>query len=751
MMAEKKQPQPGVHNAIRRRILIFVSLIVLVGFGSVICSLFNLQIIDYEEYKVRAANQQLKDVVIPANRGIIYDANMKVLAQSATVWTVAVDPSSIEEEDREPIAEGLSEILEVDKQSILDKLAKTDTAYQSIKLKVEKPVADAVRQFALEGNDGDGYGGISLTQDSKRYYPYGNFLATVIGFTGTDNTGLYGLEAYYDDVLGGTPGRQVSARTAAGGDMGYDYDSFYAPQDGDSLVLTIDEVIQHYAEKELDRAVQDYNAIERGVVIVMDVDTGAILAMATKGDFDPNAPFTIYDEAKRAEVDAVVDDPNTEEDEHAQALLQAQYAQWRNKAVSDLYEPGSVFKLVTASAALDSGSSTLNDSFVCTGSINVSGTIMRCAHTEGHGAESFAQALSNSCNPAFIQIGTKMGAQTFYSYFNAFGLTVPTGIDLPGEAQSQFYTAEGLGPVQLASCSFGQSNKVTPIQMITAVATIANGGNLVQPHLVSKILDANGNLVESIEPEAKRQVISEDTSRKILDIMQDEKTVGRAYVQGYRVGGKTGTSQKLDSDDPDARISSFVGVAPCDDPEIAVLVILDEPQNSVDGEVFGGYLAAPVVGQIMSQALPYLGVEKIYTAEEAAVADVAVPSVVGYEVANAQVVLTRDKGLQVNVVGNGSTVLRQFPSSGTLPKGGTVTLYTAEGIAEEMVTVPNFTGYSVSAVEQMANALGLNLRKEGNISASDVIATDQSLEQGASVAVGTVVTVTFHTANATVE
>ena len=595
MMAEKKQPQPGVHNAIRRRILIFVSLIVLVGFGSVICSLFNLQIIDYEEYKVRAANQQLKDVVIPANRGIIYDANMKVLAQSATVWTVAVDPSNIEEEDREPIAEGLSEILEVDKQSILDKLAKTDTAYQSIKLKVEKPVADAVRQFALEGNDGDGYGGISLTQDSKRYYPYGNFLATVIGFTGTDNTGLYGLEAYYDDVLGGTPGRQVSAQTAAGGDMGYDYDSFYAPQDGDSLVLTIDEVIQHYAEKELDRAVQDYNAIERGVVIVMDVDTGGILAMATKGDFDPNDPFTIYDETKRAEVEAVVDDPNTEEDEHAAAVLAAQYAQWRNKAVSDLYEPGSVFKLVTASAALDSGSSSLSDSFVCTGSINVSGTIMHCANLSGHGAEDFSLALSNSCNPAFIQIGTKMGAETFFSYFNAFGLTKTTGIDLPGEAQSQYYDAEGLGPVQLASCSFGQSNKITPIQMITAVATIANGGNLVQPHLVSKILDADGNLVEDLEPETKRQVISEETSREILDIMQDTKTVGRAYVQGYRVGGKSGTSQKLDSDDPDARIASFVGVAPCDDPEIAVLVIIDEPQNSVDGQFYGGYLAAPVV------------------------------------------------------------------------------------------------------------------------------------------------------------
>ena len=308
-MSQKQTPQPNMSNIIRRRLLVLVALLVLVGFGSVIANLIKLQIVEYEDYKVRAANQQLKDVVIPANRGVIYDSNMKVLAQSATVWTVAVDPSAIDEEDREPIAAGLSEILEVDKQTILDKLAKTNSAYQSIKLKVEKPVADAVRQFAIEGNDGDGFDGISLTQDSKRYYPYGNFLATVLGFTGTDNTGLYGLEAYYDDVLGGTPGRQVSAQTAAGGDMGYDYDSFYAPQDGDSLVLTIDEVIQHYAEKELDRAVQDYNAIERGVVIVMDVDTGAILAMATKGDFDPNDPFTIYDEAKRAEVEAVVDDP----------------------------------------------------------------------------------------------------------------------------------------------------------------------------------------------------------------------------------------------------------------------------------------------------------------------------------------------------------------------------------------------------------------------------------------------------------
>ena len=750
-MSRQQTPQPNMSNIIRRRMLVLVVLLIAVGFGSVIANLIKLQIVEYEDYKVRAANQQLKDVVIPANRGIIYDANMKVLAQSATVWTVAVDPSSIDEEDREPIAAGLSEILEVDKQTILDKLEKTNTAYQSIKLKVEKPVADAVRQFAIEGNDGKGFDGISLTQDSKRYYPYGNFLATVLGFTGTDNTGLYGLEAYYDDVLGGTPGRQVSAQTAAGGDMGYDYDSFYAPQDGNSLVLTIDEVIQHYAEKELDRAVQDYDAIERGVVIVMDVDTGGILAMATKGDFDPNDPFTIYDEETRAAVEAVVDDPNTEENEQAQAKLAAQYAQWRNKAVSDLYEPGSVFKLVTASAALDSGSSTLNDSFVCTGSLNVSGTIIHCADRSGHGAESFAKALSNSCNPAFIQIGAKMGAGTFFSYFNAFGLTTTTGIDLPGEAQSQYYDVDGLGPVELASCSFGQSNKITPIQMITAVATIANGGNLVQPHLVSKILDADGNLVEDLEPETKRQVISEETSRTVLDIMQDTKTVGRAYVQGYRVGGKSGTSEKLDSNNPDARIASFVGVAPCDDPEIAVLVIIDEPQNSVDGEFFGGYLAAPVVGQIMSQALPYLGVEKIYTAEEAAEQEVAVRYVVGQEVANAQVNLTRTDGMMVDVRGNGSTVLRQFPSSGTLPKGSTVVLYTEEGLEEETVVVPDLTGRSVSSVEQTLAALGLNLRKDGNISSDSVVATTQDVTSGSSVTVGTVVTVTFHDPNATVE
>ena len=750
-MSRQQTPQPNMSNIIRRRMLVLVVLLIVVGFGSVIANLIKLQIVEYEDYKVRAANQQLKDVVIPANRGIIYDANMKVLAQSATVWTVAVDPSSIDEEDREPIAAGLSEILEVDKQTILDKLEKTNTAYQSIKLKVEKPVADAVRQFAIEGNDGKGFDGISLTQDSKRYYPYGNFLATVLGFTGTDNTGLYGLEAYYDDVLGGTPGRQVSAQTAAGGDMGYDYDSFYAPRDGNSLVLTIDEVIQHYAEKELDRAVQDYDAIERGVVIVMDVDTGGILAMATKGDFDPNDPFTIYDEETRAAVEAVVDDPNTEENEQAQAKLAAQYAQWRNKAVSDLYEPGSVFKLVTASAALDSGSSTLNDSFVCTGSLNVSGTIIHCADRSGHGAESFAKALSNSCNPAFIQIGAKMGAGTFFSYFNAFGLTTTTGIDLPGEAQSQYYDVDGLGPVELASCSFGQSNKITPIQMITAVATIANGGNLVQPHLVSKILDADGNLVEDLEPETKRQVISEETSRTVLDIMQDTKTVGRAYVQGYRVGGKSGTSEKLDSNNPDARIASFVGVAPCDDPEIAVLVIIDEPQNSVDGEFFGGYLAAPVVGQIMSQALPYLGVEKIYTAEEAAEQEVAVRYVVGQEVANAQVNLTRTDGMMVDVRGNGSTVLRQFPSSGTLPKGSTVVLYTEEGLEEETVVVPDLTGRSVSSVEQTLAALGLNLRKDGNISSDSVVATTQDVTSGSSVTVGTVVTVTFHDPNATVE
>ncbi len=744
--APQSKPSKTTNGAMRRKILAMAALLVLVGFGSVVYSLVDLQIVHYEDYKVKAENQQLKDTVIPANRGIIYDANMKVLAQSATVWNVAVAPSDIDEADRAGIASGLAAILDMDEQTILDKLNKTESAYQSVKLKVDKPVADAVRQFALEGNNGKSYQGISLSQDSKRYYPYGNFAASVLGFTGTDNNGLAGLEKQYDDVLSGTPGRELSAQTATGKDMGYDSDSYYAPKDGNSLVLTIDEVIQHYAEKELERAVTDYNVTGRGVVIVMDVKTGGILAMATKGDFDPNDPFTIYDEAQRAAVDAVQDDPaTTDVDEHKEALSAAQYAQWRNKAVSDLYEPGSVFKIVTASAALDSGSSTLNDTFTCTGSIDVSGVTMHCAKLTGHGKETFSQALINSCNPAFIQIGTKMGAETFFNYFNAFGLTQKTGIDLPGEAQSQFYTADTLGPVQLASSSFGQSNKVTPIQMITAVATAANGGNLVQPHLVSKILDADGNLVKDMEPEVKRQVISQETSSTICSILQD--SVGRAAVKGYRVGGKSGTSQKLDSDNPDALISSFVGIAPCDDPQVAVLVILDEPQNKVDGELFGGYLAAPVVGQIMSQALPYLGVEKVYTEEEAAEADVTVPNMVGTEVANAQVTLTRDKGFSVDVRGSGSAVVRQSPTGGTLPRGSTVVLYTDASIADQLVTVPDLSGRDVSAVQQTLTALGLNLRKDGNPDLGTAVATTQDVAAGTQVPVGTVVTVGFHDPN----
>lgn len=744
--APQGKPTQAANNAMRRKILAMAALLVIIGFGSVVYSLVGLQIIHYEDYKVKAENQQLKDTIIPANRGIIYDANMKVLAQSATVWNIAVAPSDIAEEDRAGIASGLAAILDMDEQTILDKLNKTESAYQSVKLKVDKPVADAVRQFALEGNNGKSYQGISLSQDSKRYYPYGNFAASVLGFTGTDNNGLAGLEKQYDDMLSGTPGRQLSAQTATGKDMGYDSDSYYAPKDGNSLVLTIDEVIQHYAEKELERAVKDYNVIGRGVVIVMDVKTGGILAMATKGDFDPNDPFTIYDETQRAAVDAVQDDPaTTDVDEHRTALSNAQYTQWRNKAVSDLYEPGSVFKIVTASAALDSGSSTLNDSFTCTGSIDVSGVTMHCAKLTGHGKESFSQALINSCNPAFIQIGTKMGADTFFNYFNAFGLTQKTGIDLPGEAQSQFYTADTLGPVQLASSSFGQSNKVTPIQMITAVATAANGGDLVQPHLVSKVLDADGNLVKDMEPEVKRQVISKETSSTICSILQE--SVGRAAVKGYRVGGKSGTSQKLDSDNPDALISSFVGIAPCDDPQVAVLVILDEPQNKVDGELFGGYLAAPVVGQIMSQALPYLGVEKVYTEEEAAEADATVPSVVGAEVANAQVTLTRDKGFNVDVRGNGSTVVRQSPTGGTLPRGSTVVLYTDASIADQVVTVPDLSGRDVTAVQKTLTALGLNLRKDGNPDLARAVATTQDIAAGTEVPVGSVVTVSFHDPN----
>ncbi|MCI6640886.1 MAG: PASTA domain-containing protein [Pygmaiobacter massiliensis] len=734
-MKQNKTQKRNTTVFIRRRILAVTALMAVVGFGVLCARLAKLQIVDYEMYQAMASSQQLRSTTIPANRGVIYDTNMKVLAQSATVWNLSLSPKEIDEEDRAGIAKGLAELLGVDEATLLEKMENSESYYESVAKKVEKPTVDAVRQWLSD----TGYTGVNLDQDTKRYYPYGDFAAAILGFVGTDNTGLAGLEAYYDEELSGTPGRSVQATNARGSEMPYTEEAYYDAQDGNSLVLTVDETIQHSLETNLELAVKTHNVSERAVGIVMDVNTGAILGMATESGYDPNDPFTIYDEAVAAQVEAVLDDPATEDvDEHKQALSQAQQEQWRNKAVNDLYEPGSVFKTVTAAAALDSGAATIHSSYSCSGYMTVAGTVMRCAHTEGHGVQSLLQAYDNSCNPAFMQIGAALGADRFYDYLVSFGLTEKTGIDLPGESQSLYYDADGLGPVQLASCSFGQSLKITPIQMITAVATAVNGGNLAQPHVVSKILDASGNIIEDCTPAAKRQVISEETSALMRQLME-EACVTNAKVAGYSIGGKSGTSQKLDSGDAEARIASYVAVAPIDDPQIAVLIILDEPHSYSD---YGGVIAAPVAGKVLSDVLPYIGIQPVYAEGENVQSTTYLGDYSGQLLVEAQSAL-QNRGFFQTVVGSGTTVVRQFPAAGsTLPKGSTVVLYTDES-ADQMVTVPSVVGHSVSSAEEALASAGLNIYRDGAQAGTNVTAVLQSVEAGTSVPRGTVVTVTF--------
>lgn len=716
---------------IKKRMLITVGFIVC-GFCLLVIKLASISIFNHDKYLTLATNQQLRDTVIAAPRGTIYDANMNVLAQSAPAWTVAIVPKSIKEANYDLIAQGLSEILGVDYQIIYDKCGES-SYYSIVKRQVDQPVADALREFISENKLS---GVIQLDEDSKRYYPYGNFAAQTIGFVGMDNQGLSGLELYYDDYLSGTPGRKLSATTAVGGDMYYENATVFDAQPGYSLVLTIDEYIQFYLEKHLDQAVQEHNVGNGACAIAMNVNTGEILGIATKGDFDPNDPFTIYDEATREQVSALYGS-----DEYYDALEAARQAQWRNKAISDTYEPGSVFKVITASGALETGAVTLDSSFYCSGHVDVADWTIACAYTSGHGQQSFINATINSCNPAFIEIGRRMGAENFYRYFEAFGFTEKTGIDLPGEAMSIYIPLNDMGPVQLASCSFGQSNSITPIQMITAVSAVVNGGYLVQPHLVSKVLDADGNIIESYEPVVKRQVISNETSELMAEIMEQVvmNANGRnAYVAGFRIGGKSGTSEKLSADEK-VYWASFCAIAPADDPEIAVLIILDEAHSNTS--IYGGVIAAPIAGAIMAEILPHIGIDAVYSDSEMELVDVIAPNVEGITLTSAYAALNKN-GLTYQVVGSGTQVVAQYPSAGqAVPAGSIVILYTEE-TEPRMVTVPDLSGLSIAEARSRLKALGLNLKVAGAFS-TGAQAVTQSITPGTEVPAGTVITVDF--------
>lgn len=752
----------------RLRAVFLSCLLILVGFGIVAGRIFYLQFIIGDDYRARAAAQQLADTEITPKRGAIYDADMNELARSVTVWNVVASPSSMAEANTNiaMVSRQLAEILGITSEEIMEKLAQTDSSYQVIQKKVEKPVADAIREWMSAYNETEAAEtspivGITLEEDAKRYYPYGSFASHLIGFTSTDGYGLTGLELYYNETLEGTAGRVITAQTAWGDLVEDEYSVEYPAEDGNSIVLTISQNIQSVTEKYLSAAVKEHNVANRGVAIVMNVKTGAILAMATMPDFDLMDPYTLNDEALAAEIAAIAD-----ETEQTTARRNAQNEMWRNKAVSEVYEPGSVFKVVTASAALDSGTANLNTTHTCIGYETVLDTKFRCAETSGHGTLNFAAGINYSCNPYYITLGLNMGAHTFCSYLQAFGFYEKTGIDAAAEVKSVVVSEENMSQVALASSAFGQTSTVTPIEMITAFAAAVNGGKLVEPYVVQTVLDADGNVVSEHETVVKRQVISEEVSETIRYLLEGtvDKELGAslgytshntaAKVDGYRVGGKSGTSQKQSvtegNEDDSLRIASFCGFAPADDPEIAVLVVLDEPHSWSE---YGGSLAGPVVSSILGEALPYLGFEPQYTEEELANRDVTVPTLNGEgenEFSKAQRKLN-DLGLSFYVVGEeGANVVSQFPEAGTkVARGSTIILYT-EAVEQTMTTVPNLTGLTLSQVENTLEAKHLNLRVEGTTSTgSSVVAAAQDLAADTEVAIGTVVTVTFHDTSVT--
>ena len=600
--------RPVPERALRTRARLVAGLFCAVCFLGLAVRLFYLQLVGSGWYSERALGQQLQDTVVPADRGKIYSADGTLLAANSSCWTLRASPREMPEDKLELAARGLAQILELDEADLLEKFQQRSSNDCLLRYRVDRTMADAVRDFCEENQ----ITGIRINQDSKRWYPEGEFLASVLGFTNVDNAGVSGLELEYDDVLTGENGVVLTAVNAWGYTLEQSYATEQYPVEGNSLVLTIDANIQRYLENALNYAVQEHNVAARAVGIVMDVNTGAVLAMATTPAYDPNQPRVIYDEATRAAVDALSGE------ERAAALQLAQQTQWRNKAVSDLYEPGSVFKLITCAAGLDAGVIQAGSTFYCGESISVAGTKFHCANHKSHGTQSVTLALMNSCNQSFIQIGARLGKEAFCDYFAAFGLREATGIDLPAEPKkSLYYTAEQMGPVELASCAFGQSSKVSYIEMAAAVCAVVNGGNLMRPYVVSEIRDPEGETLDKIEPVCTRRVIKEETSitmRKMMEAVVEGGGGQNAKIAGYRVGGKSGTSQKLDSEDETARIASFVAVAPIDDPQFLCLVCLDEPHSWTTA---GGSLSAPVCAEVLEQTLVYKGVPRAPTEDEA--------------------------------------------------------------------------------------------------------------------------------------
>ncbi len=716
-----------------------ILLVIVVLFTAIVGRLFFIQIIQGEKYQNTAINQQTRELTVAARRGTIFDRNGKALAVSATAYKVVLSPATTDEDAAEVILKNLPQLLGVEPEKIEKSLAK-NSYYDVVARRVEQNVADDVRAFVRENKLG---GSISIVDDPKRYYPYNDFACHVLGFVGTDNQGLTGLEVMYEEYLRGTDGKIVLATDAVGNDLSLlDYEKYIEAVDGYNLNTTLDETIQHYLEKYLKEAYTERQLSGYAGGIIMDVETGGILAMSVVNGFDLNDPFTITDPQVLASLEGLTGDELTA------ARSDALNDMWRNVLISDSYEPGSTFKSITSAIAVEENLISDSKTFFCPGYKIVAGTRIHCANHSGHGTETFQQAMNNSCNPAYMDIGELIGAEIFDEYITGFGFRDYTDIDLPGEGLGVLHSAQSLkGPVQLATTSFGQTFKITPIQLLTAVGALANDGKMMRPYLVSSVTDADGNVVESTEPKVVKQVVSESTADTIVSMMEKVVSEGggrNAYAKGFRICGKSGTSQKIDQKNEDGtyeHTASFIAFAPADDPQVIMLLLLDEPQTT---PIYGSYIVAPIVSKLMEEVLTYMEVSPQYTEDELGQQDISVPSVVGVASNTAKATISH-LGLKVRVIGGEGEVQKQIPAAGqSIPYTGTVLLYTNGNQPATEIVVPNLIGQSAAYCNTELTNRGLNIRMIGqDIYQAGVRAVSQNPAAGTVVGAGTVIEVEF--------
>lgn len=796
---DKRNSQPD-RNKQSKRMVFRRSLVLMLVFGvglfiPLLAQLWNIAIVHHDEYQAKATRQQLMDVTVSANRGDILDANGEVLAMSATVYNLILAPKDLvasvsenkfKDEDgnldeeaynaeiqrkRDEVVDGLCELMpDLDREDLERRMQKVNSQYEVLATQIEEADAKAIRTF-IEEHKTSYY--LYLTPDTKRYYPFASLASQVLGFVNSEG-GAYGLEAGYEDVLKGIPGRVVTGKTGENVEMYNSYSNYIDAINGYDLTLTLDATIQSYAEQMLEKGIEMYDVQNGGFCLVMDPNTGAVLAMASSPEFDPNNYSVVTDSFLQADIEAEIPaiyeqlktenaakpadeqltDQELQDKARSQATASARETQWRNRTIREPYEPGSTFKALVLAAALEEGVVSESDTFTCTGSVEIGGHTIHCSKRTGHGTQTLAEAVQNSCNPAFIAIGQRLGAEKFYEYFQAFGVTDFTGIDLPGEEKGINWGSD-MGITDLAVASFGQRFTVTPLQLVTGFSAVINGGSLYQPYVVQKVTDSSGTVVKETEPSLVRQVVSEQTSQRARTILETVVSQGggkNAYQAGYRIGGKTGSAETLE----DGRtIVSFMGFAPADDPQVIVLMAYDTPQEASPGSSYstsgdyisGGAMAAPRAGELIAQILDYMGVEKQYTTEESAAVIITTPKAVGYYLSDA-ISRVESKGLKYRTVGEGDVVTSQVPAANaSIPGGSTVILYLGDAKPDEATTVPNVVGLGYEAAKNKLEAAGLFMRAVGGSTfySEASKAQSQSVAAGESVAMGTIVDVQFST------